>query len=93
MFTAAPFSVAKTWKRTNCPPIEEWTEKTQCVYTDVCGLFLSHKKNETMLVAEIITLSDVNQTERQLSYGIAYMWNLKYNTNGLTYKTDTDSQT
>ena len=46
-----------------------------------------------MQFAEIITLSDVNQTERQLSYGIACMWNLKYDTNGLTYKTDTDSQT
>ena len=46
-----------------------------------------------MLFAEIIILRDVNQTERQMSYGIAYMWNLKCDTNGLTYKTDTDSQT
>ena len=34
--------------------------------------------------------------ERQISYDIAYMWNLKKkkrDTNELTYKTETDSQT
>ena len=32
--------------------------------------------------------------ERQISYGIAYMWNLNKNdTNELIYKTETDSQT
>ena len=31
--------------------------------------------------------------ERQISYDIAYMWNLKYDTNELIYKTETDSQT
>ena len=30
--------------------------------------------------------------ERQISYDIIYMWNLKYDTNGLIYKTETDSQ-
>ena len=33
-------------------------------------------------------------TERQISYDIAYVWNLKKNdTNELIYKTETDSQT
>ena len=31
--------------------------------------------------------------ERQISYDIAYMWDLKYDTNELIYKTETDSQT
>ena len=32
--------------------------------------------------------------ERQISYDITYKWNLKRNnTNELTYKTETDSQT
>ena len=31
--------------------------------------------------------------ERQISYDITYMWNLKYDTNGLIYKTEIDSQT
>ena len=48
------------------------------------AILLSHKKNEIMLLAatwmdlEIIILTKVSQTkERQVSYGIAYMWNLK----------------
>ena len=41
---------------------------------------------------EIIILSEVSQ--RQISYDIAYMWNLKkIGTNELIYKIETDSQT
>ena len=31
--------------------------------------------------------------ERQIPYDITYMWNLKYDTNILNYKTEIDSQT
>ena len=42
---------------------------------------------------EIIILSEVSQTrERQISYDIAYMWNLKQDRNELIYKTEIDSQ-
>ena len=40
---------------------------------------------------EITTLSEVG--EWQISYAITYMWNLKYDTSKLIYKTETDSQT
>ena len=33
-----------------------------------------------------------SERERQTSYDIAYMWNLKYGTNEPIYKTQTDSQ-
>ena len=39
---------------------------------------------------EIIILSEVSQTETN-TFNITYMWNLKNNTNTLTYKTETDS--
>jgi len=42
-------------------------------------------------------LEIINHTERSKSHkdrcGITYMWNLKSNTNEVTYKTETDSQT
>ena len=40
---------------------------------------------------EIIIPGEVSQRERQISYGITYMWNLKYDTNKLIYKTEIDS--
>ena len=56
-------------------------------------------KNEIMPFAatwmdlEIIILSQSDR-ERQISYDIAYMWNLKKNdTNELLYKIEADSQT
>ena len=33
------------------------------------------------------------ERERQISYDITYMWNLKNDVNELIYKTETDSQT
>ena len=32
-----------------------------------------------------------SERERQIPYGVTYMWNLKYDTNQLNYKTETDS--
>ena len=41
---------------------------------------------------EMITLSEVSQTEKD-KYDITYMWNIKKNdTNELTYKSEIDSQ-
>ena len=57
------------------------------------------KKNEIMpfvttwINLDIIILSEVSQKEkRQILYNITYMWNLKYDTSELTYKTETDPQ-
>ena len=34
----------------------------------------------------------MSEGERQIPYDLTYMWNLNYDTNELTYKTETDSQ-
>ena len=44
----------------------------------------------TKMVLEIITLSP--ETERQIPYLSTCLWNLKYDTNELTYEAETDSQ-
>ena len=33
MFTTALFTIAKIWKQCNCPSTDEWTKKTQYMYT------------------------------------------------------------
>ena len=97
MFTAALFTIAKTWKQPKCPLTEEWIKKMWYIYT--MEYYSDIKKNEIMPFAatwmdlEIVILSEVSQTEkREISYDITYMWNLKYDTNELTYKTETHSQ-
>ena len=46
--------------------------------------YSAFKKNEIMPFAatwmqlEIIILSELRQKEKEISYGITYMWNLKY---------------
>ena len=47
----------------------------------------------TWMDLEIIILSEVSQREKDKYHTISYMWNLKYDTNELIYKTETDSQT
>ena len=79
MFTAALFTTARTWKQPKCPSTEEWIKKMWYIYT--MEYYSAIKKNEIMPFAatwmdlEIVILSEVSQ--RQISYGIAYMWNLK----------------
>ena len=45
---------------------------------------------ETRMGLEIVILSEVSQTERQIPYDTTYMWNLKYDPNELIYKTKAD---
>ena len=57
------------------------------------------KKNEIMPIAvtwmqlEIIILREVSWKEKDIPYGITYMWNLKYAINEPICKTEPDSQT
>ena len=67
------------------------------IYT--MGYYLAIKKNEIMpfaatwMALESVILSEGSQTEREISYDMPYIWNLKGNdTNECTYKTG-DSQT
>ena len=60
------------------------------------GILLSHKKHNKAIAAiwmqvQILILSEVKlEIERKIPYDITYMWNLKYGTNELIYKTETD---
>ena len=68
------------------------------IYIHKIKYYSSITKNEIMPFAatwidlEIIILSEV-KSERQIPHDITYIWNLKYDTNELIYKTETDPQT
>ena len=64
------------------------------------GILLSHKKEWNNAICSNMggskdchTKWSKSDRERQISYDITYMWNLKYDTNELIYKTETDSGT
>ena len=55
------------------------------------------KKNEILPFAatwmESIMLIEITQTEKDKYFMLSHMWNLKYDTKKLIYKTETDLQT
>ena len=89
VFITAPFTIARTWKQPRCPPTDEWIKKLWYIYTVV--YYLAIKRNKIMPFAatwmdlEILILNSVR--ERQISYDITYMWNLKYDIHEPIYKT------
>ena len=75
MFTAAPFTIAKTQKQSKCPSTDEWINKMwyihiYYIYTVEC--YSAIKKNEIMPFAatwmdlKIIILSEVNRTKTNI---------------------------
>ena len=68
MFTAALFTIAKTWKQPKCPLTDEWIKKLWYTYT--MEYYLAIKKNKIMPFAvtrvelETLILSEVSQKEK-----------------------------
>ena len=68
MFTAALFTIARTWKQPKCPLTDEWIKKMWYIHT--MEYYSAIKKNEIMPFATtwmdlgIITLSEVSQKEK-----------------------------
>ena len=46
MFTAATFTIVKTWKQPKCPSTKEWINKMWYIYTT--EYYSATKKNEVM---------------------------------------------
>ena len=71
MFTAALFTIAKTWKHPNFPLTDEWIKKMWYIYT--MEYYSAMKKDEIMPFAatrmdlEIIILREVSQAEKDIS--------------------------
>ena len=82
MFTAALFTIARTWKQPKCPSTDEWIKKMWYIYT--MDYYSAIKRNEIGSFVEMwmdlepVIQSEVSQKEKN-KYRIinACMWNLE----------------
>ena len=94
MFTAALFTIAKTWKQMSS---DRWMDKEDVVHIYTMECYSAIKRNEIMSFAATwvqlkIIISKWSKKEKD-KYHITCMWNLKYGKNEPIYKTKTDSRT
>ena len=68
MFTAALFTIAKTWKQPKCPLTDDWIRNMWYIY--IMEYYSAIKKNQIMSCAatwmelETLILSKVNQKDK-----------------------------
>ena len=86
MFTAALFTIVKTWKQPKCPLPDGWIKKKWYAY--MIEYYSATKKNGTLPLAvtwmslEGIMLSEVmSDRERQILYDVTYTRTLKHSRN------------
>ena len=83
MFTAALFTVARTWKQPRCPLADKWIRKLWYIYT--MDYYSAIKKNEFVSVLmrwiklDPIIYSEVSQKEKHQHSILKhiYIWNLE----------------
>ena len=79
MFIAAMSIIAKLWKEPRCPSTDEWIRKMWYIYT--MKYYAAIKKTEilpfatTWMELEGIMLSEISQSEKDVSYGLTDMRN------------------
>ena len=75
MFTAALFTIAKTWKQPTCPQIDEWIKMKWYIYT--MEHYSAIKKDKVMPLAatwmelETLILREVSQKEKEKCHMIS----------------------
>ena len=75
MFTAALFTIARTWKQPKCPSTEEWIKKMWYIYTMEYYSAIKGKKimpfAATWMDLETVILTEVSQTRKDKYFMIS----------------------
>ena len=80
MFTAALFTIARTWKQPTCPTTDEWITNLWNVYT--MEYYSAIKRNETELFVgrwmdlETVIQSEVSQKEKNKYRMLTHMYGI-----------------
>ena len=85
LFTAAPSTIATTWKKPRCPMTDEWIKKLWYIYTVEYYSAIKRNAFESVLmrgmILEPIIQSEVIQKEKDIQNwernSNAYIWNLE----------------
>ena len=82
MFTAALFTIARTWKQPKCPSTDECMKKMWLIYTMEYYSAIKRNKIEFFVVRwldlETVLQGEVkSEREKQILYAYTYICNLK----------------
>ena len=68
MFTAAQFTIARTWKQPRCPLADEWIRKLLYIYTMECYSAIKRNTFEAVLMRwmnlQPVIQNEVSQKEK-----------------------------
>ena len=80
MFTAALFTIARTWKQSKCPLTYEWIKKMWHIYTMEYYSAIKRNKNELFVVRwmnlECVIQSEVSQKEKKKYRMLTYIYGI-----------------
>ena len=97
-FTAALFTIARTWKQPRCPLIDEWIKKLWYTYTTEYYSSIKRSAFESVLMMwmniEPIIQSEVSQKEKDKYRVLTHIYGIQINsTEEFIYRTAMKKQT
>ena len=80
MFSAALFTIARTWKQPRCPSTNEWRKKLWYIYTMEYYSAIKRNAFESVLMKwmnlEPIIQSEVSQKEKDIYYILMHIYGI-----------------
>ena len=80
LFTAALFTIARTWKQPRCPSTDEWMKKSWYIYTMEYYLAIKRNAFESVLMSwmnpEPIIQSKVSQKEKNKYHIVTHTYGI-----------------